>query len=192
MKHRTSSVPDIIIDRTITAAPAEVFAAWTEPEEMGWIFNPRFPVERPPTVDLRVGGQWLLRMVIDSDTSYVTGGLYTDLVPARLVGFYWGAVAGWPWLSLDDPGDSPHAMITIGTLEDGHSRLRLVVSVPPDYAAQRGGMQAGWAETLDRLVQHFAISGSKIDQPLCNQFFFRAFVGRCGPLRSRVRGRFCI
>jgi uncharacterized protein YndB with AHSA1/START domain len=32
-------------------------------------------------VDLRVGGAWRLKMVIDDDSEHFTGGMYLDIVP---------------------------------------------------------------------------------------------------------------
>jgi hypothetical protein len=48
---------------TLDASPAEVFRAWTDPEHLGWFYNPNNPVpEEPIELDLRVGGAWRQRM----------------------------------------------------------------------------------------------------------------------------------
>ena len=60
---------------TLDAPPAEVFRAWTDPAHLGWFFNPEQPIpDDPIEVDLRIGGVWRQRMVLDEQTAY-------DMVP---------------------------------------------------------------------------------------------------------------
>lgn len=52
------------LTRTYPVSPDAVFAAWTDPDQLGWFFNPGMPVDRPPEVDLRVapgGSRWWRR-----------------------------------------------------------------------------------------------------------------------------------
>ena len=64
---------------TLPAPPANVFRAWTDPDHLGWFYNPEQPAATDPIeVDLRVGGAWRQTMVIDPDTRYTTGGIYLE------------------------------------------------------------------------------------------------------------------
>ncbi|MEO8528678.1 MAG: SRPBCC domain-containing protein [Pseudolysinimonas sp.] len=62
-------------------SPERVFRGWTEPELLGWFFNPEQPTpDEPVEVDLRVGGTWSQKMNVDDETRYLTGGVYREVV----------------------------------------------------------------------------------------------------------------
>ena len=67
---------EFTIRRHFGASRRALYRAWTEPAHLTWFFNPdqRRPDE-PIEVDLRVGGAWRLRMVLDEQTDYLTGVL---------------------------------------------------------------------------------------------------------------------
>ena len=83
-----------------TRRPARAgLPAWTDPDQLEWYYNPAQPIpDEPIELDLRVGGVWRQRMVIDEDTAYYTGGVYREIVPGRSLVFAWGATGGWPAL----------------------------------------------------------------------------------------------
>src|SRR5262245_12807409 len=59
-----------------------VFQAWTDPRHLQWFFNDGVAIPPDPTVvDLRVGGVWRQKMVVNHDTAYFTGGIYREIVP---------------------------------------------------------------------------------------------------------------
>lgn len=92
------------ITRTLDSTPERVYRAWTEPDKLGWFFSGNGQVDEPIEVDARVGGAWRQRMNVDETTSYLTGGVYRELVPGERIVFDWGAVGGWPEL----PPDAAH------------------------------------------------------------------------------------
>lgn len=89
---------------TFDCPPADVFRAWTDPEQLDWFYNDNNPMPSEPIeLDLRVGGVWRQRMVVDADaalpsatagatrsTAWPTRSLLTwsgsALQPARLPG----------------------------------------------------------------------------------------------------------
>lgn len=145
------------IYRRFAAPPELVFRAWTEPKLLGWFFNPDLPREGEPTVDLRVGGAWRQMMAERPGKSYVTGGIYREIVPNRRLVFAWGAVGGWPPL---DPDRLENAATATVTLErDGAGTLMQFTLAFPAHLSERElkaqldlGMEPGWRTTLDRLV----------------------------------------
>ncbi len=147
----------IDLQRVFDAPPDVVFEAWTDPECLGWFYNPDNIPEYPVTVDLRVGGQWRQQMYISEETKYVTGGLYREIVPGRKLSFYWGAVGGWPELDLARPELSPVVTFTL-TPRGLQTVMDFAVRFPDDYTEQQVdwwmncGMIAGWNMTIDRLV----------------------------------------
>ena len=147
--------------RTFDAPPERVFPAWTEPEHLGWFFSGHGEVTEPIVADATVGGAWRQRMIVDDDTSYVTGGIYRELVPGERLVFDWGAVGGWPELPVDastrDAVDVPRVTITLIPLPGDRTELRLRQALPGHLTdAQRAEWDAidcyaGWSQTIDRL-----------------------------------------
>ena len=67
----TAVTHSFTLDWVLDASPAEVFRAWTDPEHLGWFYNPDNPIPAEPIeLDLRVGGAWRQLMVIDESTTY--------------------------------------------------------------------------------------------------------------------------
>lgn len=147
--------------RTFDAPPERVFAAWTEPEHLGWFFSGHGEVTEPIVADATVGGAWRQRMIVDDDTSYVTGGIYRELVPGERLVFDWGAVGGWPELPVDastrDAVDVPRVTITLIPLPGDRTELRLHQALPSHLTDEQRAewdkidCYAGWSQTIDRL-----------------------------------------
>ena len=144
------------------AAPAElVFQAWTDPLHLQqWFANPGAPApSEPATVDLRVGGAWRLLMVENENKSYVTGGIYREIVrPTRLV-FTFGAEGGWPDLDLERLDDAPIITVTLNEA-DGATEMIVDLGFVDTLEEERVhawlsmGMREGLTQTLDRLAPH--------------------------------------
>jgi len=133
------------------AEPDRVFRGWTEPALLGWFFNPAEPTpEEPIEVDLRVGGTWRQRMIIDGETRYDTGGVYREIVEGERLVFAWGAVGGWPDLDPADLDASPRVEIDLAP--DGEGTLMTLSVVFPDGYEPHPYERAGWVETVDRLA----------------------------------------
>ncbi len=142
---------------TLAAPPEDAFRAWTDPDHLGWYYNPEQPIpDDPIELDLRVGGVWRQRMVIDEDTAYFTGGVYREIVPdARLV-FAWGATGGWPALDVDELDASPLVTVTFASSGAGTEltvHVELPASLPDDgVPGWWAYAENGWRDTVDRLA----------------------------------------
>jgi uncharacterized protein YndB with AHSA1/START domain len=150
------------LTRILEAPRDSVFRAWTDPAHLGWFFNPAQPTPvQPIEVDLTVGGAWRQRMVIDSATSYLTGGIYREIRPVDRLAFYWGAVGGWPEIDLSRLDDSPLATVVLGD-EGDLTELVFTLALPDSWPADRAqvwetdGPRDGWNQTIDRLVDAVA------------------------------------
>lgn len=157
----TETSRDFTLTWTLDAPRSDVFRAWTDPDHLDWYYNPEQPIpDDPIELDLRVGGEWRQRMVIDEDTNYMTGGIYREIVPDERLVFAWGATDGWPQL---DPGrldDSPQVTVTF---EQAQGRTVLTVHVELPATLPADGVPGWWAyvetgmrETVDRLVAALA------------------------------------
>ena len=145
------------ITRTVAASRHAVFTAWTDPEHLAWFYNPDMPTPTGPIeVDLRVAGTWSQHMVVNDDLSYLTGGIYLEIVPGQRLVFRWGAVDGWP--ELDGENELTAPVVTV-QLNDLGTETELVLTVQfsehldiDDVQEQMlGGIRDGWEATIDRL-----------------------------------------
>lgn len=148
---------DFTLTWTLAAPPEQVFRAWTDPDQLEWYYNPAQPIpDEPIELDLRVGGVWRQRMVIDEDTAYYTGGVYREIVPGRSLVFAWGATGGWPALDVDELDASPLVTVTFATSEGGTEltvQVELPASLPDDgVPGWWGYVENGWRDTVDRLA----------------------------------------
>jgi uncharacterized protein YndB with AHSA1/START domain len=148
---------DFTLTWTLDAAPADVFEAWTDPDQLDWYYNPDQPIPTEPIeLDLRVGGAWRQRMVVDEETAYVTGGIYREIVRDEKLVFSWGATGGWPELDLDRLENSPLVTMTL-SMVDGYTEMTLHVELPASFAESVptewfDHIEIGWRDTVDRLT----------------------------------------
>jgi uncharacterized protein YndB with AHSA1/START domain len=152
--------------RRILNAPRDlVFQAWTDPAHLQWFFSPSMPFPSEPIdVDLRVGGAWRVKMVMNEHLQYFTGGIYREIVPGEKLIFTWGAVDGWPELDPDDPDNCPVVTVTLNERGERGEQTEMIFHVT--LSAQMSdeqvrewlatGMRDGWSATIDRLVANFA------------------------------------
>ena len=163
MSDRAAVQREFTLHRMVDAPRSVVFRAWTEPDGLQWFFTDGTPPDEPVKVDLRVGGEWRQRMIVDAQTDYVTGGIYREIVPGEQLSFSWGAVGGWPEL---DGGAVDNAPIASVQLTDRGSRTELdfTVGLPAHLSDEEvaawlaTGMRQGWGDTIDRLVASLATS----------------------------------
>jgi uncharacterized protein YndB with AHSA1/START domain len=149
---------DFTLTWTLDAPRAQVFRSWTDPDHLDWYYNDAQPIpDEPIEVDLRVGGVWRQRMVIDESTSFVTGGVYQEIVPDERLVFAWGATDGWPKLDRDNLADSPLVTVTLSQ-SNGHTEMTVHVELPASLSEHEVrelfamGVREGWRDTVDRLA----------------------------------------
>ena len=148
------------LTRTINASRDEVWASFTDPAELRWFFSGMEGQGEEIDVDLRVGGAWRLLMVVSPETSYVTGGVYREIVPNERLVFSWGASGGWPEIG-DDLNAVPQTTIELRDIHSG-TELSLTAWFADELSDEKvtewleSGMREGWGITIDRLVEKFA------------------------------------
>jgi len=153
---------DFTLTWTLDSPPAEVFRAWTDPDHLDWFYNDRNAVpDDPIELDLRVGGVWRQRMVINESTNYVTGGVYREIVPDEKLVFSWGATGGWPELDPERLDESPLVTVLLSQ-EDGRTAMTVHVELPTSLSEDEVqewlalGIRDGWRDTVDRLAAALA------------------------------------
>jgi uncharacterized protein YndB with AHSA1/START domain len=152
---------DFTLTWSLDSRPADVFRAWTDPDHLDWYYNDEQPLPTEPIeLDLRVGGVWRQKMVIDRRTSYFTGGVYREIVPDEKLVFAWGATDGWPELDPERLDDSPLVTVTFAEVAGG-TKLSVRVELPESLADDHGAgvwsmVRDGWQDTVDRLAARLA------------------------------------
>ncbi len=135
------------LERTFRASPAQVFAAWTDPEALPRWFGPDGFACRTRRIDLRVGGEWVFDMV-GHGTTFPNRHRWTEITPHSRIAFLMDAGEG-----------SGEPMIVEVTLSPAGAGTRLVQTVTFPTAEARTAAKAYDAEakgqeTLRKLAGH--------------------------------------
>ena len=158
---------DFTLTWTLDSPPADVFRAWTDADHLDWYYNDQQPIPSDPIeLDLRIGGVWRQKMVIDQDTAYFTGGVYREIVTDEKLVFTWGATDGWPELDPERLDDSPLVTVTFAET-DGGTQMSVRVEVPETLVDDHkpgwwSMVQAGMRDTVDRLAARLAPSSTTV------------------------------
>ncbi len=155
MSHSTTSAPPgfaidrlthtIRFEREVRAPRAEVFDAWTTPEQVTAWWDPDGEPLVTCEIDLRVGGAFAFATSAHSEMPFA--GVYQELVPPERLMF--------------------EAMGATGrvSLEDSERGTRMVVEIVCQSAEHleqftKMGIHEGTARTIDNLVSHIEAGGS--------------------------------
>lgn len=140
--------PSLTLARRLNAAPAKVFAAWTDPHLIVRWFGPAHtvPDSVEASMDVRVGGKFRISFRTDDGQYHQVGGTYLEIVPDQRLVF------SWAWHST--PERESQVTVTLKP-EGSHTLLTLTHEKFFDEAA-RDGHRRGWTGTLDKLERMFA------------------------------------
>ncbi len=139
----------MVIERVFRASPAQVHAAWTDPEALPRWFGPKGYSCETQAMDLRVGGEWRFTMRGDG-MEWPNRHRWTVLVPPE--GDRPGRIA---FLMDGLDGQEPKAVTVTLAPEGTGTRLRQVMVFPDsaDLALARSfGAPDKGRETLDKLA----------------------------------------
>ena len=137
--------PSLTIKRRIDAAPAKIYAAWTDPKKIVAWFGPAKVKEgslRAET-DLRVGGSYRINFTREDGEYFQVGGVYREIVPNERLVF------SWAWHSTPER----ESLLTISLKPDGAGTLLTLHHEQFFDAAARDGHEKGWIELLGKLEQ---------------------------------------
>jgi uncharacterized protein YndB with AHSA1/START domain len=140
--------------RLLDAPRAQVWRAWTDPNEAPYWLHPRnltTPRDRVE-FDVRPGGAYRYTMISADGTEYLTVGTYREVAPLDRLVFTWG--------SADDI-DEARPVITVELAEQGASGQQTLMTFQLEGesgAPGDGWFYDGWAEALDLLAERVARS----------------------------------
>ena len=137
--------PSLTLKRRIKAAPAKVFAAWTDPALMARWLGPVGTVELTAKTDLRVGGRFEMKMKMPDDEHNVSG-VYREIVPNQKLVFTWA------WRTMPER----ESLVTVELKPDGDGTLLTLTHSQFFDEEARDRHEGGWSGTLGKLAQLFA------------------------------------
>ncbi len=138
--------PSLTLTRRFKAAPAKVYAAWTDPEKIARWFGPA-GIEAGSVqaeIDLRIGGYYKLSFTSENGEYHQVGGVYREMVPNRRLVF------SWAWHSTPER----QSMISVSLKPDGDGTLLTLHQEALFDEAARAGHERGWSAGLDRLESY--------------------------------------
>jgi uncharacterized protein YndB with AHSA1/START domain len=145
MSTQTATKPSLAIKRRYNAAPAKVYAAWTDPEKIARWFGPEKVTAVRADADVRVGGQYHIK-AISPDGEHNVGGVYREVVPNEKLVFTWA------WKSTPER----ESLVTVLLRPDGSGTLLTLTHEQFFDEEARDRHQHGWTGALDKLARMFA------------------------------------
>jgi uncharacterized protein YndB with AHSA1/START domain len=143
---------EIVLTRTFARPRALLFEAWTQPEHVRQWWGCDGSTLTLCEMDVRPGGAWRLRMRLADGSEHPFHGIYQEVVPnERLI--YTEC--------YENPSVGSPEYLTTVTFEEaaGGTTLRHTIlhrSVEVRDAHLKVGMEAGTAQTMNRLERHIA------------------------------------
>lgn len=141
---KTEEETTLVIKRLIKASRDRVYAAWTDPKQIGKWFGPEEVTTRLIEIDPRVGGKFRWDLTTPDGEEMTAYGEYRELQPNRKIVFTWQWADDEDWLD--------HTSIVTVELEDaeGGTELRFTHANLPSEAS-RDRHTEGWNSLLDQL-----------------------------------------
>ena len=144
MSTATATKPSLTIKRRLNAAPAKIFAAFTEPQTIARWFGPPGVTNVHAESDLRVGGRYRIAAQMGSD-QFEVGGVYREIVPGEKL------VYTWAWKSMPER----ESLVTITFKPDGAATLLTLTHEQFFDDEARDRHNQGWTGALDKLEKLF-------------------------------------
>lgn len=133
--------PSLTIKRRLSAPPARVFSAWTEPQKIMRWFGPAGVQCTHAEFDARVGGRFTIAAVSPGGEKYQVGGIVREVIPNRKL------VYSWAWHSTPER----ESLVTVEFKPDGDGTLLTLIHEQFVDEAARDRHQQGWTGALDKL-----------------------------------------
>jgi uncharacterized protein YndB with AHSA1/START domain len=133
--------PSLILVRRLEAAPARVYAAWTQPEQlMRWFGPDAGPVVSAET-DLRPGGRFRIVFRTMDGEQHDCRGTYREVVAERRLVFT------WQWATLPDR----QSLVTLELRPIGDGTELTLTHAQLHDEAVRDAHRQGWSGALGKL-----------------------------------------
>jgi uncharacterized protein YndB with AHSA1/START domain len=140
--------PSLTLKRRLNAPPAQVYAAWTDPEKIARWFGPAQVVAGSvrADIDARIGGRYRVSFKMQDGEHHEVAGVYREMVPNQRLTF------SWAWHSTPER----ESQVTVSLKPDGDGTLLTLHHEQLFDQAARDGHESGWIGTLDKLEKYVA------------------------------------
>ena len=146
MATKTAPERSLEITRFISASPARVYNAWTDPAQLREWFGPEGVRTQSITADVRVGGKYRWDLITREGEDWAAFGEYRELVPEKKIVFT------WQW-DDDKAWENRTSVVTVELFDRaGGTELRLKHEQLPSEES-RDRHSEGWNSLLNRLEQ---------------------------------------
>ncbi len=146
MATQTATKPSLTIKRRLKAAPARVFAAWTDPEKVKHWMGPGEVKLVSAECDLRVGGRYRWLMRAPSGEEHDVSGVYREIISDRKLVFTWS------WKTMPER----ESLVTVAIEPDGSGSLLTLMHEQFADEDARDRHNAGWTSALDKMERILA------------------------------------
>lgn len=137
-------IEPLVMHRRFAAAPARVYAAWTDPTLFARWFGPPGGSVTRCEIDARVGGAWRTEMKNAEGNQYGASGVFQRLEPPKRI------VLSWIW--DDRPAGAPDMEIDITLTPEGDGTAMTFRQTGFRSEEQRGRHTQGWTPAFDKLA----------------------------------------
>jgi uncharacterized protein YndB with AHSA1/START domain len=138
--------PSLTLNRRLNAAPAKVYAAWTEPEQIAKWFGPEEIETLRAQADARVGGGFRIVMRGTDGKEHDVSGVYREIIPNQKLVFTWA------WRSTPER----ESLVTVLIKPDGDGSLLTLTHEQFFDEAARDRHESGWIACLNKLERYLA------------------------------------
>jgi uncharacterized protein YndB with AHSA1/START domain len=138
--------PSLMLKRRLNAAPAKVYAAWTEPEQIAKWFGPEEIETLRAQADPRVGGGFRIVMRGTDGEEHDVSGVYREVIPNQKLVFTWA------WRSTPER----ESLVTVLIKPDGGGSLLMLTHEQFFDDPARDHHKSGWIGCLNKLERYLA------------------------------------
>ena len=139
--------PSLTISRRFKAAPARVYAAWTEPAQIARWFGPGKIEIVEAVFEARAGGRFMIHgRAPDTGEDHRVAGVVQEAVPNQKV------VYTWAWQSTPER----QSLVTVECRPDGDGTLLVLTHEQFFDEPARDRHNMGWTGALDKLEKYLA------------------------------------
>ena len=142
MATQSATKPSLTIKRRPKAPPAQVFAAWTDPEKVKRWMGPGEVKVLAVECEPRAGGRYRWLMRAPSGEDHDVSGVYREFVPDRKLVFTWA------WKCTPER----ESLVTVELKPDGDGTLLTLIHEQFFDEEARDRHRHGWEGAMDKLA----------------------------------------
>jgi uncharacterized protein YndB with AHSA1/START domain len=137
--------PSLALQRRLKAPPAQVYAAWTEPEKLVKWFGPDAGPVLQAELDVRTGGRYFVIFNTEDGEEHHVSGVYREVVPNSKLVFTWA------WRTTPES----ESIVTVLIQPEGEGSLLTLMHEKFFDEPARDRHREGWTRCLDKLERYF-------------------------------------